>query len=238
MTVAVRSQRGEGVVHVQALKPANTHRLLEARARGPLTWRLTMVRNGTTFASTALSIRRSLRGVAPGGPPEHRPPGRPSSADRLTAPRSPPVPPRLRARLHRRALPIPRWPSFQPARLAQFSTGLDIPERDRTGPCARIACRRPPRVHNRSPLAAKRGLCRPLAGEDCRESREAAASSIPRSRFALHDTSAGYLARFRPRPSLKSAAVCRKCDLSGTTGPGRGRPEKTEKARLRGPFCE
>jgi hypothetical protein len=32
---------------------------------------------------------------------------------------------------------------------------------------------RPPRVHNRSPLAATRGLCRPLAGEDCRKSRKA-----------------------------------------------------------------
>jgi hypothetical protein len=32
----------------------------------------------------------------------------------------------------------------------------------------RIALRRPPRVHNRSPLAAKRGLGRPVTGEDCR----------------------------------------------------------------------
>ncbi len=59
-------------------------------------------------------------------------------------------------------------------------------------------------------------------------SREAAASSISRSRFALHDTFAGYRARFRPRPSVKCAAICRKWDLSGTTGPGRGLPEKTE----------
>ena len=33
--------------------------------------------------------------------------------------------------------------------------------------------------------------------------------------FALHDTFAGYRARFRPRPSLKCAAVRRKWNLSG-----------------------
>jgi hypothetical protein len=66
--------------------------------------------------------------------------------------------------------------------------------------CTHHLSGRPPRVHNRSQLAAKRGLCRALAGDDCREAHcdsEPTSESHPRW-YVLSDCQRGVSGRPHP----------------------------------------
>jgi hypothetical protein len=64
--------------------------------------------------------------------------------------------------------------------------------------------RRPPRVHNQRPFAGKRGVCRPLAGEDCRRSRIATVSRRSASAPHLVRSGRGRTRRSRPRAAVNS----------------------------------